>query len=283
MLCIAAFACAQEENDSTATGKAEANIELRYTEANNRTKILDAIVKTKVEGSYVGAPGVEVHFYRNEADAANLLGAATTNKKGRARLVLPEAKNANSSNECNYIAVIEDNDKIEDNQEEIAITESDFEMTLEEEDSVRQVHISLKANDAEGNEVPVAEAEVSLYVQRMFGLLPLSEDPESTDEDGEVTVEFPSDIRGDTAGNIIIVAKVDDHELYGNLEFRRKINWGIPLVIDPAQNARQLWSSRANAPLYLIFIVNTMLIGIWGVILYIIYQAYKIKKLAKMA
>ena len=283
LLFIAGNAIAQEESDSTATGKGEASIELRYTEANNKTKMLEATVKTKVEGSWQGVKGVPVQFYRNEAAPEQLLGTIASNDKGVAMLILPEGeeKHASPTFEYTYIAALENSEQFEDVQEEIMVAESGFIMTLEEEDSVRQVRISLTAMDAEGNEAPAAEVEVQLYVQRLFGLLPLSDDPETTDEDGEVVVEFPADIPGDTAGNLIIVAKIEDHERFGNLEFRRKINWGIPLVIDPAENARQLWSSRANAPIYLIVIVNTMLIGIWGVILYIVYQAYKIRKIGR--
>lgn len=278
-------AVAQAESDSTGSdsGKREASIELRYTEANNKTKILEATIKTKVEGSWQGVNGILVHFYRNEANPEQLLGTATSNNKGVAILILPEGeeKHASPTFEYTYIAAIENSDQVEDNEEEITVAESGFDMTLEEEDSVRQVRISLKAMDAEGNEVPVGEVEVNLYVQRLFGLLPLSDDPETTDADGEVVVEFPANIPGDTAGNLIIVAKIDEHERFGTLEFRRKINWGVPLIIDPRQSARELWSSRANAPIYLIVIVNTMLIGIWGVILYIIYQAFKIRKIGR--
>lgn len=283
LLFVASNAVAQTESDSTAGGKGEASIELRYTEANNKTKILEATVKTKVEGSWVGVNGVAVQFYRNEAIPEQLLGTASSNNKGLAMLILPEGeeKHASPSFEYTYIAAIENDARFEDTEEAVTVAESDFEMTLEEEDSVRQVRISLKAMDAEGKEVPVGEVEVNLFVQRLFGLLPLSEDPETTDEEGEAVVEFPADIPGDTAGNLIVVARVDDHERFGNLEFRRKINWGVPLVIDPAQSKRELWSSRANAPIYLIVIVNAMLIGIWGVILYIVYQAFKIKKLGR--
>lgn len=285
LLFVATNAVAQTESDSTETGsgKAEASIELRYTEANNKTKILEATIKTKVEGSWQGVNGVSVQFFRNEAVPGQLLGNATSNNKGVAMLILPEGeeKYASPAFEYTYLAAIENNDQVEDTQEEITVAESAFDMTLEEEDSVSQVRISLKTMDAEGNEVPVGEVELSLYVQRMFGLLPLSDDPETTDEDGEVVVEFPADIPGDTAGNLVIVAKIEDHERFGTLEFRRKINWGVPLIIDPNQSARELWSSRANAPIYLIVIVNTMLIGIWGVILYIVYQAFKIRKIGR--
>lgn len=283
LLFVATHVGAQTESDSTAGGKSEASIELRYTEANNNTKMLEAAVKTKVDGSWVGVPAMAVHFYRNAADPGNLIGTATSDAKGRATLILPagEEKYASPAFEYTFIAAIENNDRFDDTEEEIMVAESSFEMTLEKEDSLGQVHISLTTTDAEGNEVPVGEVEVTLFVQRLFGLLPISDDPETTDEEGTVIADFPADIPGDTAGNLIIVARVEDHERFGNLEFRRKINWGTPLVIDPDKDARQLWSSRANAPIYLIVIVNTMLIGIWGVIFYIIYQAYKIRKLGR--
>lgn len=274
-------AAAQAENDSIAnSGKAEASIELSYTEANNKTKMLEAIVKTKVEGSWQGVEGVTIQFYRDEADPEKLLGAVATNAKGIAILTL-NGKGEETQNEYTFVAAVANSDKVEDSEETVTIAESDFEMTLTEEDSLRQIHISLKGFDEKGNEIPAGEVEVTLYVQRLFGLLPLSDDPETTDEAGEVAADFPTDIPGDTAGNVIIVARVDDHERFGNLEFRRKINWGVPVVIDPAKKERELWSSRSNAPIYLIVIVNAMLIGIWGVILYIVYMAFKIRKIGR--
>lgn len=279
MFSIVTTAGAQEENDSTATESTEASIELRYTEANNNAKMLEVVVKTKADDAWQGAPGVLVNFYRKEVDPSNLIGKATSDAKGRAMLALPdgEEKYANPAFEYTFIAAIEGHSHFEDTQEEITVAESGFEMTLEEEDSVHQVRVVL----LDGSEAPVGEVEVTLYVQRLFGLLPLSSDPETTDEDGTVLAEFPADIPGDSLGNLVIVAKVEDHERFGNLEFRRKINWGVPVVIDHAKKARELWSSRANAPIYLIVIVNTMLIGIWGVIVYIVYQAYRIYRIGR--
>ena len=283
LLCAATSAVAQSDSDTTGTGKAEASIELKYTEANNKTKILEAAVKTKTGGSWKGVEGVEVHFYRSEAVPEKLLGNAASNKKGIATLILPEGeeKYASPAHEYTYVAAIENSDRAEDSQEEITVAESDFEMTLEEEDSVKQVHISLTETGPDGGKIPVKDVEVSLFVKRLFGLLPISDDPETTDENGEAVADFPTDLPGDTAGNLIIVAKVEDNDRFGNLEFSRKINWGKPLVIDPERDKRQLWSSRANAPLYLIVIVNSMLIGIWGVIFYILFQAYKISRLGR--
>lgn len=266
---------AQTEGDSTEVEKPSTSIELVFTESNNRSKILTATVKTKIEGSYVGVPGASVNFYQKEAAPEQLIGTATSNEKGVATLVVPLDKLDKNAHKNTYIAIFEDN------EEEITIEEAVFEMTLTAEDSSRQIVVSLKSPDEKGELVPVKDAEVHLYVQRLFGLLPLSADPETTDENGEATAEFPGDIPGDEAGNLVVVARIEEHEKFGNLEFRRKIPWGMTTVIDPARNERELWSSRANAPLYLIFIVNAMIFGIWGVIAYIVFQVFKINKIGR--
>lgn len=281
LACLPAFAFAQTESETEATGKSETSMELTYTKSNNRSRILTATVKTKVEDNYEAVNGVLLQFYQTEVAPEKLLGSAMTNEHGIATLIVPEEKFDKTSKDFTLIVAVENNDKFEDNQEEIAFSDADFNMTLTAEDSARQVVILLQTKDAEGNMTPVGDVEVHLYVQRMFGLLPLSDAPETTDENGEVMVDFPTGIPGDTAGNLIIVARVEDHESFGNLEFRRKINWGTPLVNDHIERIRELWSSRANAPLYLIFIVNTMLIGIWGVIAYIVYQVFLIRKIGR--
>ncbi|MEY3194406.1 MAG: hypothetical protein RIQ78_503 [Bacteroidota bacterium] len=272
---------AQTAPDTTNTGKSEGSIELLYTESNNHSKILTATVKSKISDSYVGAAGVVVGFFLTEATPENILGSSTTNEKGEAVFVMPPEKSSAYQPNYTFVASIENNTSLEDLQEEITISESDMNMTLEEADSVRQIVVTLETTDADGNTTPISEVEVHFYVQRLFGLLPLSADPQSTDANGEITLEFPAGIPGDTAGNVVIVAKVEEHELFGNLDFRKKISWGVPLIIDHNKHIRALWSSRENAPYYLIVIVNSMLIGIWGVIAYIVFQVFQIRKLGR--
>jgi len=280
VVCLTIFSgAAQTESDSTEVEKPDLSLSFRYLKANNKTKILEATTKAKIDGAWQILPGIKLSFYRDAEEEANLLGKMVTDDRGLASFILPAG--TISGSEYTFVAVTEGNDQFDPVSEEVVVAESGFEMSLTEEDSVRQVHISFTTLDAAGNEVPVAEAEIQLYIKRMFGLLPLSDAPETTDENGEVTVDFSTIIGGDPEGNLILVAKVDEHERYGNLEFQRKVKWGTPLVIDPNLSARELWSSRSNAPIYLIVIVNTMLIGIWGVIFYIVYQAFKISRISK--
>jgi hypothetical protein len=144
------------------------------------------------------------------------------------------------------------------------------------EDSIRHVTATVFTIDSAGNEKPVPEADVTLFAKKSFGMLPLG-DAQSTDKNGEVTIDFPTDLPGDSLGNIVVVAKVEDNEKVGTLEEMRTVSWGVPRFADRVFHQRALWASGANAPLPLVITVCSMVAGVWSVILYIVIQLFKIK------
>ena len=264
------------QEDETASKK-KVRISLDYTNTNNIGARLVATVKSKVDKVYENIPNVKVNFYLDEIKESAWLGETITNSKGEAIFIPPETKHGDI--QFLYLATIEDDEHYEDNDAEIEVEKSFVELKLEEEDSIRTVYFFVGRPDSIGNITPEEEVEVMIYVKRLFGLLPLMEETEITDEEGMIALEFPSDIRGDEDGMVSIVAKVDEHETFGRLTAVKKIGWGIPLKPDDKINDRELWSARSNAPMSLIVIINAMLIGIWGVIFYVIFQLFKIKKI----
>lgn len=271
LLSLGSFAFAQDNNEEMPP---EATLQVHYSAVNNQSKVLKATIITETEDGNQPAYGVFVNFYQQEVDPGNLLGKVTTNAKGIATLVISNEQ-LSSSTSHTFIITTEEDTTYPDLYEEITVAEAKFTMELGDD---RQITLSLQAPDSMGTMSPVYEADIYLYVQRMFGLLPFPDNPEMTDETGAVSLEFPADIPGDSSGNLIIVARVEEHDLYGNLEFRRKANWGVPVITNPPGHQRELWSSRANAPLYLIILVNAILIGVWGVIGYVIYTTLQLKK-----
>ncbi|HLG34104.1 MAG TPA: hypothetical protein VI757_04430 [Bacteroidia bacterium] len=128
----------------------------------------------------------------------------------------------------------------------------------------------------------VKEKEVHFYVQRMFGLLPIGK-AEETDENGMVSVDFPMDLPGDKNGNIIVIAKIEDDDTYGNVETKKEIKWGIIHAGEKDRwDERSLSASREKAPLYLLLVSNLIIVVIWGTIFYVIYQIFRIKKVSNL-
>lgn len=270
------------QTEAVADEKPDPIIYFKYFERNNTIRSLEATIKTKVERTFYLSEGVTVTFYKTEVSPEHVIGTSKTNIKGLAVCNIPDrSEDEDLSVPVDYFVVIENDSLVNDGEETISVQESNFEMALEEEDSVRYVRMQLMALDENGEEVPVPDAEIQVFVKRLFGQLPIMEGTELTDEEGFLEVEFPAGIPGDTLGNLIVVAKILEHETFGNLEFVKEMQWGLPKVHDPVKVSRELWASRSNTPIYLLVIINTMIIGIWGIIFYIIYQVFKIRRIGK--
>ncbi|MGK0174468.1 MAG: hypothetical protein ACI9AT_000848 [Ulvibacter sp.] len=272
-----------QDDTEEAGQKEKARMSLAYTNINNDGSRLTATVKTKVDKAYENVQGVKVNFYLEEIGKDGYLGNAITGEKGEAVLILPESlkKIIPKHNSLLYLATIENDDRLKDAETEIEIRRSYTELTLETEDSVRQVRFFVGAPDSTGTIVPVEEVEAIIYVKRLFGLLPLTEGFEMTNEEGILSLEFPDDIPGDENGNLTIVAQVEDHDEFGTLRSAKQIAWGVPLEDDHTELDRELWSARSNAPIPLILITNILIIGIWGIIGYIVFLLIKINKIGK--
>lgn len=271
---------AQDDEAQPAT-KNKARISLDYTLYNNIGPRLTATIKTKEDRSYVPVPGVRVHFYVDSISTASDLGHTVSGKNGEAVFPIPETlrKRIAKEHDFIYFATIKDDPRLKDADQDIQVKRSFLDMKLEVEDSVKKVHVFLGAPDSTGEIKPVGDVEVKVYVKRLFGLLPITEGFETTNSDGMMILDFPDDIPGDEDGNLTILAKVQDHDDYGTLISARKISWGTTLIIDPDEMKGELWSAKYNSPISLVIIINTMVIGIWGVIIYVFLQIFKIKRI----
>lgn len=126
---------------------------------------------------------------------------------------------------------------------------------------------------------PVAEIAVKLYVQRLFGLLPVGSEV-STDETGTASFDFPKNIPLNSEGKLIVLAKVEDDDNYGSFEVQGETNIGVPADLSKVNHhERALYASRGRAPIYFIIASVAIIAGIWGTLLYVVLQVFKMKKM----
>jgi len=159
----------------------------------------------------------------------------------------------------------------QDSMEDASIT-----VTFSEEDGVKTLIAA--ATDQEG--LPIEDLELYFYVKRTFSLLPIGDPFNSTDENGIIEMEFANDLPGDTEGNLEIVIKLFESDLYNDMTVEVTKDWGIPIIIeDPKSEKRSLWSAAANAPLTLIVLITSMIAAVWYIICYIIFTLFKISRI----
>jgi len=117
-------------------------------------------------------------------------------------------------------------------------------------------HDNTEASDFDHDRIgaPIEEIELYIYVQKSLSLLPIGDRFNETDENGELTIEFPKDLPGDTIGLVNVNVKIEDANEYADTSFSKVINWGRPLIIDMSENKRELWAAGASAPIYLLIL-----------------------------
>ena len=260
--------------------KKELRMSFEAFKINQELKLV-ARVRSKVDKKFQNTAGVEVSFYKNEISPENLLGKNISNHKGEAYwLISLEGIPDSLASPMTFLSSVKDNPDFEDVEETATFNPSTMTIQLEEEDTTRLVKVFIGHPDETGSIVPLADAECIIYVKREFGNLPISE-TETTDAEGNINVEFPDSIQGDPDGNVTIIAKVAGNDMIGNVEVSQTKNWGIPVKADDFYKKRELWSARANSPIPLVLVVNGVLILIWGAILFIFWEIFRISRLGK--
>ena len=264
------------------TVKAEPSVKLRYFVNNNNIQYL--MVKSVIGKKLLPLPMKVVNVYLDSAGADNLIIKTTTDKIGKAIVFIPVAfqEKWKSNAKHNFIAVMEGATPEEEVTAELEITKSKIEIdTSSSEDGVRT--ITVKVMFYENNTwVPAPDVEMRVGVSRLGGILSAGDaETYTTDSTGSVSVEFKRDsLAGDLQGNYILAAKVEDNDSYGNLLVEKTVPWGVAYKPDTTFfSLRNLWTTQFRSPYWLLFMAYSIVFGVWGTMIYLIRQMWKIKKL----
>lgn len=274
-----------QDSEEKEIKKAKVKMQLNYYKKADGSKILTMKARTKVDRKFKPVNSLEIKLFSVDTSGNVPLGSITTNESGKATFQLPDNIKTSSDtlNEFIFIAEVKENGQYYGLKKELTVKEANIEILLSEDDSLKQVKAVVYAISIDGENIPSEEIEVKFYVKRMFGLLPIGGDYTYTDENGVVEIEFPNDLPSGPIGSVTIIARIEDDENYGNIEAMEIANWGVAIPIEHSLAVRELWSVRANAPVYLIVVANSIIIGVWSVLIYIFFQLRKIRRISKNA
>ena len=208
-----------------------------------------------------------------------MLGTVTTNDVGDAVLLIPpSAKNewVKSPNQT-FVAVSTATQQFNEARGELAITKAKLQIDTAEGKIVNAKLVAL----IDTLWTAIADVEMQIGVKRLDGNLSVNETPTfTTDSIGGVTAEFKRDsLPGDTKGNLVLVASIIDNELYGNLTTEIEVPWGSKSVYTTNFDHRTLFARRGHSPIWLELLAYTIVLAVWSVIIYLVFQINKIKKI----
>jgi hypothetical protein len=266
-----------QDNEKPATVLA-----VRYFLFNNKIPYVDVTTKIKVGKKFEAVPGIPVKIYFNEAGEKNLLGKVTTGIDGEGKVGLPASFKPtwDSLNEFKFIAVSDSLAGTESMNADVTVKKSILVLDTANLDGTRTVSAQLK--EKKGNEwVAVKDIEMKLGIKRLYANLSVGDAATYTsDSSGVASTEFKRDsMPGDDKGNLVLMARVDDNETYGNLFVEKTVPWGLPVQPNTNFWHRTLWSTGDRAPVWLLFIALSIIIGVWGTIIYLVRRMLTVKRL----
>jgi hypothetical protein len=241
-------------------------------------------IENRVRTPVVNEP---VTFYLGDISDNNLIDNISTDENGEARLILDEDSRYEVDEERFFYISAEynGNDSFSNVKSEAELKDISMELFLSEINSIKSISVRTYEIGNNKDLSPVEDADVNFYVPRLFSDQLIGE---GSIRDGKCSIEFPKNIAGDTIGNISLIARIEDHDNYGNVERHLKdFRWGSTQPIEEDKSlmtieitipTRALW--HTNAPLWMIITLIILLTGVWSHYFYVIYQLYRLKKLS---
>ena len=249
-------------------------IEFVSVQKNDNSVDLKTSVKAKINGTLTKLAGFKIEFTIGTDSTAKKLGEVITDSRGVAIFTCkPDQLTTNAEGKLNFKASFFGKDSIESAEEIVSVKRARLEITLVKEDSLLTVQIKL-IDLSTGSEKGVAETDIGVFVKRLFSPLKLGEG--KTDEAGEASIEIPNNLPGDSHGNITLLAKLDENEVYGNLEASVTQPWGTPVSDELKELPRALWSS--HPPIWMLVTFIILMSAVWGHYLVIIIQLFRLRK-----
>ncbi len=231
-------------------------------------------MRAKVKGQFINLYKMKVSFFQvvNEVDIP--LGFKITDGNGKAVFnVKGDSLKKDAEGKLQFKVVFAGNKAMESAEEYVSFRRGRLEIVPVKEDSLLTVQVKL-IDVGTGEETPVKETAVGVFVKRMF--MPMKVGEATTDENGEGSVEFPNNLPGDAKGNLTLLARLDENETFGNMEAAVVQPWGVPVSDKPEAQPRALWSS--HPPLWMLITFIVLMLAVWGHYIVIVYELFRLRK-----
>lgn len=261
-------------------------LSLGYYMPDDKVPYLKVTAKEKIERQFFPMKDIEANVYIGEEADENLLGKVKTNAKGEGKVFISSdfKTSWDSLSTITFLAVSEANKDFESEQAEIEITKARIEIDTATDEESKNITVRV-FEMKDGAWQPAPEVELKIGIKRLLSNLPVDEEGLfTTDSSGEVTAEFLRDsLYGDDKGNLVLVARTDDHELYGNITSLKTVPWGIAAPKNDFFHKRSLWATRDKTPIWLLFLAYSIVGAVWGVLIYLVVLFLKIRRLGKIS
>jgi len=231
----------------------------------------------RIKKKTVRVSNIELIIYNVLEDKKIIIGKTTTNKNGESKFKVHNLNSikADTSNTYNILVAFKGNDTYKKAKKSIQFKDALIEANIITKDSINYVSATL--TDAISN-LPIADQPLSVKVQRLFNPLSIGDEYISTDEYGAINLAIEHGIPG-IDGKLTFEVMLNESDDYGTVKVLVKSTIGIPIIDESTFDQRTMWSPRNKTPIFLLIFPNLLIVGVWGLIIYLIINLFKIVKL----
>jgi|SRR5579872_3585986 len=266
---------------SQAVAKGRLSVSLSYFAINDKLPYLVAKTKTKVNGRFKPVGGVTLKIFMTDDSAGHAIAELVTDENGEASTTIGAGLKQDwaSSSKRTFLVKFGGDSNFGAADGDLTIARAKIRI-----DTVAGRKISatvLERKDTGWS--AVKGVDVAIAVKRLNSWLNVNQTASfTTDSTGAALAEFKRDsIPGDANGNIVLAARVDDNDNYGNLLQEMTVPWGSRFVAENNFGQRALFATRNRAPLWLLLMAYSIVVGVWGVLAYLVVSLVRIRNAGK--
>ncbi len=256
--------------------KNKVRLNVQYVKVMGGEAYFNIKASSKVKKKNIKVSNINLSIFNVIEDEKILLGKSKTNSKGESKFVLKNsyASQADSSHTFNFLITFKGNKSYKKAKKKISFIDANIEAKIITKDSVNYITATLF--DANSNS-PIIDESLTVQVQRLFNPLRIGEEFNNTDDNGKILVPIEEGIPG-VDGNLALEVVLNDSDDYGTIKAIVNAPIGTVIIDESTFDQRTMWSPRNKTPIFLLIFPNLLIIGIWGFIVYLIINLFKLSK-----
>jgi len=277
ILSIIFFTFSSQDVNAQDVKKNRVRLKADYVKIMDGDSYFDIKASAKIEKKNVPVSNIEVIIYHELDDDQIELGTVTTDNNGEHKFIIENFNTlkTDSTNIYNFLISFKGNDAFKKARKKIEFKDATITAEIITKDSINYISATLR--EASTDSVLVDQS-LNVQVQRLFKPLRIGEEFNNTNDNGTIFVPIEKGIPG-IDGNLIIEVVLYDSDEYGTVKSLVKAPIGVQIVDESTFDQRTMWSPRNKTPIFILVFTNLLIVGIWGIIVYLISNLFKIVKL----
>ena len=233
-------------------------------------------VSARVNRQTLAVSMAELEVYNEVNEEEVTLGTVKTDHNGEAKFIIQNLGNLKADSTGVYELGVSfgGNDAYNKASRSLSFKKATIKTNLITRDSINYISATLIDSKLDS---PIVGEALGVRVKRMFKPLRIGEEFNVTDEEGAIEVAVEDGIPG-LEGILTLEVVLNESDDYGTVVAQHEAPIGVAFIDESTFDDRTMWSPRNKTPVFMLIFPNLIIFGIWGFIVYLVYNLFRINK-----